>query len=78
MTTATATPLPVSKNEPGRTLGDSPALPAAATSQSTTKTKPTTEERAYWGDWVALVFWVTCFVLMGMIHVKDLIVSMFR
>jgi hypothetical protein len=47
-------------------------------SPSTPKTAPATGERPYWGDWVALVFWFSCFVFMGMIHLIDLIVSWFR
>jgi hypothetical protein len=31
-----------------------------------------------WTDWAAMIFWTACFGLMALIHLKDLLVNLFR
>ena len=53
-------------------------LPAMAAPSSPAKAASPGEERPYRGDWVAMVVWIVCFTLMGLIHLTDLIVSLNR
>jgi len=76
MSTATATP-PVSKPQPAKSTG-SPQVLTTPSSPSAAKSEPAAQERPYWGDWVAMVFWTACFALMGVIYLMDLIASFFR
>jgi hypothetical protein len=46
--------------------------------QPTPKPTAATGERPLRRDWIALVFWFSCFVFMGMMHLIDLIASLFR
>jgi hypothetical protein len=46
---------------------------------SPTKPQPAAvDPKPYWGDWVAMVFWTACFGIMALIHLKDLLVGLFR
>jgi hypothetical protein len=53
-------------------------LSATLEQQTMPLTEPKAEPRPYWGDWFAVVFWLSCFVIMALIHVQDLLVSLFR
>jgi hypothetical protein len=77
MTTATATPPPGSKLQHAKSAGSSQLLTTPSL-QTTARSEAAAGERPYWGDWVAMVFWTACFALMGVIHLKDLLVSFFR
>jgi hypothetical protein len=56
------------------------AVQVLAPPEATTapKIEQTSEEQPYWGDRFALVFWVWCFALMALMHVVDIILSLFR
>ena len=34
--------------------------------------------KGLWTDWAAMIFWTACFGLMALIHLKDLLVNLFR
>jgi len=78
MSTATVTPPPLSNAVPATSLADSSTPPAALILQPTPKPTAATGERPLRRDWIALVFWFSCFVFMGMMHLIDLIASLFR
>jgi hypothetical protein len=78
MTATPATAPPMSKSQPATPVADPSHVPTMPAVRSEPKTKPLSQEQSYWGDWVAMVFWFSCFVLMGLIHLSDLIMSFFR
>jgi hypothetical protein len=65
--TTTAPPRTVPAPAPAVPL---PAAPATA--------KPKAPEKGLGTDWAAMVFWTLCFAIMALIHLGDLVASLFR
>jgi hypothetical protein len=49
-------------------------VPSSARAKGDTKTG----EQPYYRDWIALMFWSCCFVLMGLLILRELILSLFK
>ena len=78
MSVATAAPSAVPMIPQVQPPAETANLPSQAESAITAKGERTSEALPYWGDRFALVFWLWCFALMGLMHVIDLILSLFR
>jgi hypothetical protein len=53
---------------------EQPSAPAPAA----TSTPLDSESKGLATDWAALIVWVLCFAFMALLHLKDLLVCVFR
>ena len=60
-----------------RPVSHTPPAPTPAAPPPVAEPTPTSEPGEP-GDWVALVFWAACGLLLTLLLLKDLIVSLFR
>lgn len=59
-------------------LKSPPPSPATSTAPAASDAQPSTEPKGLASDWAALVIWTSCFAFMALLHLKDLLASLFR
>jgi len=52
--------------------------PVAPLPAVTSTVEPKAAEKGLRTDWAALIIWTVCFGLLGLLHLSDLIASLFR
>jgi hypothetical protein len=59
-------------------LKSAPCSTVAAVPSAAPTSQPSTNSKGLATDWAALVIWTVCFAFMALLHLKDLLVSLFH